>query len=161
MYNDSDTQTQKTLYLDMDGVLVDFQSAVDTLSPAQLQAYQGRLDEVPGLFARMLPMPGALEAVALLRPHFQLYALSTASWHNPTAWSDKLLWIQRYFGAGPEGAFYKRLILSHQKQLNRGHFLVDDRDKNGAGAFAGELIRFGSAQFPDWPSVCAYLLART
>jgi 5'(3')-deoxyribonucleotidase len=49
---------------------------------------------------------------------------------------------------------YKRLILSHHKQLNDGHYLIDDRPhKNGAGNFKGELIHFGSERYPNWKAV--------
>ena len=54
--------------------------------------------------------------------------------------------------------FYKRQIFSHHKNLNRGDFLIDDREKNGAKDFRGELIRFGSERFPDWNTVTEYLL---
>jgi len=65
-------------------------------------------------------------------------------------------WVQRYLG----DAAYKRLILTHHKNLNRGEYLIDDRTKNGAGEFSGEHIVFGSAEFPDWASVLQYLEAR-
>jgi len=35
--------------------------------------------------------------------------------------------------------------------------LIDDREKNGADKFVGELILFGSEKFPDWKSVIEYL----
>jgi 5'(3')-deoxyribonucleotidase len=66
--------------------------------------------------------------------------------------------VQRYFGKEEESIFYKRLIISHHKDLNRGDFLIDDREKNGAKEFKGELIQFGLPKFPDWPSVVKYLL---
>jgi hypothetical protein len=52
---------------------------------------------------------------------------------------------------------HKRLILSHHKNLNRGHFLVDDRTKNGAELFEGQHIHFGTAAYPNWATVTAYL----
>ena len=52
---------------------------------------------------------------------------------------------------------YKRLILTHHKDLNHGDFLVDDRPNNGADRFEGEWIRFGSPEFPDWQAVLDYL----
>ena len=52
---------------------------------------------------------------------------------------------------------YKRLILSHHKNLNSGDFLIDDRTKNGAGEFGGEHIHFGTGKFPDWKIVVQYL----
>ena len=52
------------------------------------------------------------------------------------------------------------LILSHNKNLNRGHYLIDDRDKNGAKEFEGEHIHFGTEKFPDWQSVMKYLRSK-
>jgi 5'(3')-deoxyribonucleotidase len=48
--------------------------------------------------------------------------------------------------------------MTHHKELNRGDYLIDDRLKNGSEKFAGELILFGSKNFPDWESVLKYLL---
>jgi 5'-nucleotidase len=144
---------KKILYVDMDNVLVDFQSAFSHMDPVVLAQYEGHLDDVPGIFAHMLPMSGAIEAYTHLSTVFDTYILSTSPWANPTAWKDKVEWVQRYLGE----VAHKRLILTHHKHLNRGDFLVDDRTKNGADRFEGEHILFGSAEFPDWPSVVAYL----
>ena len=149
---------KKIVYIDMDNVLVDFKSGIDRLSDEIKKEYENRLDDVPGIFSLMNPMPGAVEAVNKLAAHFDLYVLSTAPWKNPSAWSDKARWIQQYFGDGQDGVFYKRLIISHHKNLNRGEYLIDDREKNGAKDFKGELIRFGSERFPDWNTVVEYLL---
>jgi 5'(3')-deoxyribonucleotidase len=62
--------------------------------------------------------------------------------------------VQKYLGE----AAYKRLILSHHKDLNQGDYLIDDKGKNGASEFEGEWIHFGSERFPDWDAVLKYLL---
>lgn len=147
---------KKLLYVDMDNVLVDFPSGIARTEPELLLRYEGRLDEVPGIFARMDPLAGALEAFETLARHFDAYILSTAPWENPSAWSDKLLWVRRHLGP----AAHKRLILTHHKDLNVGDYLIDDRLKNGVERFRGEHIHFGTPAFPDWPSVVAYLLPR-
>ena len=54
--------TNKIVYIDMDNVLVDFPSGIDKLDTATAMEYEGRLDEVPGIFSLMTPMPGAIEA---------------------------------------------------------------------------------------------------
>lgn len=54
---------------------------------------------MPGVFALIQPMPGALEAYEELSRRFDTYVLSTSPWQNPSAWSDKLLWIQKHLGA--------------------------------------------------------------
>ena len=62
--------------------------------------------------------------------------------------------VQKYLGE----MFYKRLILSHHKNLNHGDYLIDDREKNGAKEFKGELLQFGSNKFPDWDAILTYLI---
>ena len=148
-------ERMKRLYVDMDNVLVDFEGAVQHLSADVRKQYEGRLDEIPGIFGTMIPVPGAIDAINTLKDHYDMYILSTAPWNNPTAWSDKVKWVQKYFGE----VFYKRLIISHHKDLCKGDYLIDDRVKNGAGEFDGELILFGGDRFPNWDSVVRYLIS--
>ena len=152
--------TKKILYFDMDNVLVNFQSGIDQLSAETAQEYEDRYDEVPGIFALMKPIDGAVEAFEILAEYFDCYILSTAPWNNPTAWQDKIEWVHKYFGTTSETPAYKRLILSHHKNLNAGDFLVDDRIKHGVEKFVGEHIHFGQPEFPNWDVVREYLLAR-
>jgi len=149
---------KKIVYIDMDNVLMDFDSGIALLSESTKHEYAGRLDEAPSIFALMRPLPGAIEAVKALSEAYDLYILSTAPWQNESAWSDKAAWVKKHFGAGPGSIFYKRLILTHHKNLNRGDYLIDDRTKNDAGEFSGTLIQFGSEAFPDWQAVTCYLL---
>lgn len=147
------------LYLDMDNTLVDFASAFAQVDPRMLRADEDDCDDIPGIFAFMRPMPGAIEAVHTLSERYDVYVLSTAPWNNPSAWGDKVRWIQRHFGSEPGSVLYKRLILSHHKELNGGAILVDDRpEHNGAGDFDGILVPFGSPRFPDWASVVSWLM---
>ena len=53
---------KKILYVDMDNVLVDFPSAFPKLDDRVLHEYDGRPDEIPGIFALMDPMPQALKS---------------------------------------------------------------------------------------------------
>ena len=147
---------RKVLYVDMDGVLADFGAAFLALPRDVAAAYEGRPDEIPGIFSALEPIPQAIESFHALAELFDTYILSTAPWNNPSAWSDKLLWVQRHLGE----VAYKRLILTHHKDLNHGDFLVDDRTKWGADRFRGEHIMFGSERFPDWPAVVGYLKGR-
>jgi 5'(3')-deoxyribonucleotidase len=146
--------TKKILYFDMDNVLVNFQSGLDQLTEETLQKYEGQLDNVPGLFASMHPLDGAIEAYMTLSNSYDSYILSTAPWGNISAWSDKAAWVQTHLGEAAK----KRLILSHNKHLNMGDYLIDDRTANGAGKFTGEHIHFGTEKFPNWNSVLQYLL---
>jgi 5'-nucleotidase len=148
---------QRRLFVDMDNVLVDFASGIARLPDQQLSEYEGRLDEVPGIFALMDPMPGAIAAFEELADLFEVYILSTAPWLNPSAWTDKVEWVQRWFGSGRESKAYKRLILTHHKNLVTGAFLIDDRTSRGVDVFHGAHLHFGTERFPDWDAVLAYL----
>lgn len=142
------------VYVDMDNVLVDFPWGIRQLSEEVKREYKDNLDEIPGFFGDLPPVEGSIEGFRKLQNRYDTYILSTAPWGNPTAWTDKLLWVQQHL---PKTG-YKRLILSHHKNLNEGDYLIDDRKANGAGAFPGEHIHFGTERFPDWEMVLAYLL---
>ena len=147
------------IYIDMDGVLVDFTSALTKVPPEMLEKFAGEYDNIPGVFALMNPMPGALEAVDKLKEKYDLYILSSSPWENPTALGDKLAWVKKYFGGeGSDNVFFRKVIFSSVKNLSRGDILIDDRTANGAGEFPGRLIRFGSSEFPNWQSVLDELL---
>jgi len=143
--------TQKLIYVDMDGVLVDFNSGINALTSDELSKYKDRFDEVPGIFSRMVPIQGAIESLNRLAKHHSIYILSTAPWDNPSALNDKLNWIKLYIGK----LVRKKVIFSHNKNLSLGDYLIDDRTANGANEFKGMHIHFGSPQFPDWKSVLA------
>ena len=152
---------KKRLFFDMDNVLVDFQSGLDKVDEETKNRYKAkgpgdkdRLDEIPGLFGKMDPMPGAIEAVHKLAEVYDVFILSTAPWKNPSAWSDKVTWVTKYF----DDVFHKRMIITHRKDLVDGDYLIDDRGKNGTSEFKGEWIQFGSERFPYWDAVLEYLL---
>lgn len=145
---------KKRLYFDMDGVLVDFMSGVAKVSDDVKKEYEGRLDEIPGVFGLMDPMPGAIDAVHKLSEHYDVYILSTAPWNNPSAWADKVKWVTKHL----DDVFHKRMVITHCKNLCQGDFLIDDRSKHGASEFSGKWIQFGSQEFPDWDTVTEYLL---
>ncbi|WP_084626628.1 5' nucleotidase, NT5C type [Demequina aurantiaca] len=141
---------KKILYVDMDNTLVDFGAKVGHVAPSVLEQYEGRYDEIPGMFALMPPMPGAIEAFKELSEVFDIYILSTAPWGNPSAWENKVDWVKLHLGFDKSSPAFKRLILSHHKELNRGDFLIDDRlHHNGACGFEGEVIWFGKEDLND------------
>ena len=141
------------LYVDMDGVLVDFKSGINRLNAEAQKKYSTHPEDAPGVFALMDPLPGAIEALERLRKKFDIYILSTAPWANPSGWADKLEWVKMHL----DSYFEKRLILCHHKNLLKGSYLIDDRHKHGADIFGGEWIHFDTAEFPDWSAVLEYL----
>lgn len=146
------------VYVDLDNTIADFESGVRNSSTEERAQYgidekgKDHTDEIPGLFSRMIPIDGAVEGFKFLAEHFDTYILSTAPWNNPSAWRDKLEWVKLHLG----DAVYKRLILSHHKDLLRGDYIIDDNTKNGVAEFQGTHIHFGQGEFKDWTAVIAY-----
>jgi len=149
---------KKILYIDMDGVLADFDSAKaeSLFKHPKIEYPQSQY----GFFRNLKPISGAIQAVQLLRSKFDIYILTSSSIKNPLCYTEKMLWIQDNF----DDEMVKRLIISKHKHLNKGDFLIDDRLMNGADKFEGELIHFGwdyekgvMNPFPNWVEVLAYL----
>lgn len=153
LYQQLENNRKKILYIDMDGVLVNFAAGLQALDRETKDKYADRCHEIPGFFRTLPPVENAIESFLKLSKDFDTYILSTAPWNNPTALTDKKEWIKQYLGDVAK----KRVIFSHQKNLNYGDYLIDDRLAKGAAEFAGELILFGSDKFPDWAAVVNYL----
>ena len=144
----------KTLFIDMDGVIVDFMQSVK--NHPEFEKYKNEIDALPDVFLNALPIEHAIDSVGKLLDcgKYEVYIASTAPWGNIDSLSHKRIWIEKYFGE----RLKKRLILTHRKDFLMGDYLIDDRLKNGAGEFKGELLHFGTAKYPDWKSVLEYLL---
>ena len=98
-------------------------------------------------------MPGANLAWPWLCKHFDVYLLSTPMWDHPRSWTDKRTWVAANLGDSAT----KRLILTHNKGLVKGDYLIDDRIVNGVGNFEGEHIHFGQSPHNTWFEVMNYL----
>lgn len=146
----------KLLYIDLDGVVADFVSAMNAHALINELSFNKDPDTIPGLFRNLKPIESAISSVEKLlhSEKYEVYFLSTAPWNNPSAWTDKRLWLVEQFG----DKINRRLILTHRKDLVKGDILIDDRPNNGAKDFEGELIKFGSDEYPNWPAVLDYLL---
>jgi len=140
------------LYIDLDDTLADYKNGFRHLSDEALKEYEGHLYDAPGFFANLEPLPSAVKAFRKLSLIYDTYILSSAPFSNPTAWSDKLLWVQKYLGVGS----FRRLIISHHKNLNYGDYLIDDREVNGAKDFMGTFLHFGKDPFKTWDDVLAF-----
>jgi len=151
--------SKKIIWIDLDGVVVDFWANVyDHYEriPHLRQRYADNPDHIHGIFRDPHPVVGAIEAVNMLYDSgkYELYIATACPWSNPQGAADKRYWIEKYFG----DMFYKRLTITHNKDMLIGDYLIDDRTANGAGNFKGELILFGSPEYPDWTSVLNKLL---
>jgi 5'-nucleotidase len=154
---------KKIVYIDMDGVLADFEKSVrgvcaewDLLTIEERNNMTDDIcSSIPGFFRNLEPIDGAIEAVQRISCFYDTYFLSAAMWNVPESYTDKRIWIGKHFGS----EFRKRLILTHRKDLNIGHFLIDDRTSHGVDKFNGVHIHFGSQMFPDWLSVENHLMS--
>ena len=136
----------------MDGVLVNFEEAMNDCynnNPEFKEIYKNNPDEIPGIFKDPNPIEGAIESVNKLAESgkYDLFIATTATWNNPEAAMHKRLWIEKYFG----DLFKKKMMITHRKDLLLGDYLIDDRPKNGAEDFKGELLSFGrSYEKKEW-----------
>ena len=160
------TDKKKIVYIDMDGVIVNFGWAIQdwfNRHPHLVERYKEFPDHIQGLFRNPPPVEGAIEAIYKLHESgkYDLFIATSAPWGNAGSASDKRMWIEDYFG----DLFHKKMFVTHRKDLLLGDYLIDDRTKNGAGEFSGELLQFGvnwengkEGQFPNWQSILDYLL---
>ena len=146
----------KIIYIDLDGVVADFEKGRLQHPLSKITPYIGRPDKLPGVYENLDPITDSIECVTELfnNSDFDVYFLSSAPWDNPEAWTHKRLWVAKYFDVK---IIRKRLILSHHKHLLIGDYLIDDNEWNGASEFQGKWIHFGSQEFPDWKTVLNFL----
>ena len=120
------------IYVDMDGVIADFDKAKKLLPEKQ----QGR----PDLYVDYLYLdviPGAEKALSYLNEHHEIFIASTPPWTRPEVWSDKRVWLEQNF------PYLKRkLILTHRKDLLIGDVLIDDSQYRGQPDFKGNWFWF-------------------
>ncbi len=143
----------KILYIDMDGVLAESNIELECLDDGVRDKFKNRLYEAPGFFSKLKPIEGAIDSYKYLSKKFDTYILTAAPWNNPTAANDKIEWVKKYL---PDEA-YKRIIITHNKNLCYGDYIIDDTTRNGVSSFKGKHIHFGTREFPDWDSVLLFL----
>jgi len=140
------------LYIDMDGVICDFDKRAKELDE---QGFRGAsLFKHPDAYRDLEPIEGAIDAWHALQEKYETYVLSTPAWSNPDSWAEKRKWVEKHLGKSAQ----KKLILSHHKGLLMGEYLIDDRIANGVADFKGEHIHFGTEKFPSWKEVLKYLV---
>ncbi len=99
-------------------------------------------------WVQLLPITKAVESVNILRKNgnYDVYILTAPSVRNPRSYMEKRLWVEHHF----DYDFCKKLIITPNKGLLRGDYLIDDYiNGRGQESFGGELIHFGSDRFPS------------
>jgi len=149
--------TKKILYVDMDDVLCNYQSAYSFYKSEnpKLKFPQS----LTGFFEDLKPIERAVDSVNELRSRSELdvYILTAPSTRNIHSYSEKRFWVEKHF----DYEFTEKLIICSNKGLLKGSYLIDDNvDGKGQESFEGELIHYGSEQYPDWETVVTYLMAQ-
>lgn len=144
---------KKIVYVDMDHTLCDFSTSYLKYK----KDFPGieYPHSLPGFFSGLAPMPNAIEVFQWLAKlnTVDLYILTAPSVRNPSSYTEKRLWVEEHLGM--ESAY--KLIISPNKGLNLGHYLIDDYiEGKGQENFQGELLQFGSPEYPDWESIRKY-----
>ncbi|MBT4130645.1 MAG: hypothetical protein HOD58_06630 [Gammaproteobacteria bacterium] len=108
------------VFIDMDGVIVDFDKY------KREHAVEGeRLVKQQGIYLKMEPIPGALEAVrSVISMGYDVWIATKPPTGMAGAYADKAEWIFRTL---PE--LKRKIIITHDKGLlgDSGDYLLDDR----------------------------------
>ena len=124
------------IFIDMDGVIADFESAAEAEALVKGVTKLSR----PDLFVNYRALgviDGAIEAVAKLNADHEVFIASTPPWTRPEVWGHKREWIGEHF------PYLKRkIILTHRKDLLIGDILIDDSRFRGQPDFQGEWYWF-------------------
>lgn len=128
----------KVLYIDMDDVIADFAGAARDPITGKIREHM-MWDK--DFFLNLKPLPGSKGAVfELCKMGFDVWILSQPLAESPESYLDKAKWIQLHF---PQ--LYKKIILTQDKGLNHGHFLIDDNFSKWKDKFeqnGGKFIHF-------------------
>ena len=130
---------KKIIYVDMDGVIADFDKAA--------KPYPNRPDLYVN-FRDLDLIPGAQDALIKLNQDFDIFIATTPPWSRPDVWTHKREWIEEHF------PYLKRkIIYTHRKDLLIGDILIDDSRWRGQPDFQGTWLWFGtSRRCLDWES---------
>lgn len=136
------------ILVDMDGVLADFElGLLNTFKakypdkacielkdrnqfyahkqyPESSRALIWKIIYAPGFFRNLPPIPGAVEAMqALSKTSHELFLCTSPLTQYENCVLEKYQWVDEHLGK----AFTKRIILTKDKTLVQGDYLIDDR----------------------------------
>lgn len=144
---------KKRIYCDLDGVCANLKKLADKkLQQNPLMIYP---QAEYGFFMEMEEIEDAVKVVKILAEHYDVWFLSAPSYKNPLCLAEKNYWVRNHFG--PE--WPERLILSSDKSLLIGDYLIDDNiTGRNQENFKGEFIHFGHGKYLTWKMVYDYFM---
>lgn len=98
------------------------------------------------------PLPSMLKAYRTLAEAYDIFLVASAPTNNTAHARQMQEWAFENIGV----AAYNRLILTNQKNLLYGDYLIDSLADNASEGFMGARIAFGSDQFKTWDAVMEY-----
>jgi 5'(3')-deoxyribonucleotidase len=132
----------------MDDVIADFYKAA--AHPIDGNVLEEKMFD-PFFFLRLDPVPGAKSGVfQLVKMGFDVWILSQPFALLPESYMEKVQWVQLHF---PQ--LSNKIILTQDKGLNLGHYLIDDNKKKWQEKFeqnGGKFVHFpyGGYNLPNF-----------
>jgi 5'-nucleotidase len=112
--------------------------------PAHLRAWVDEVHHAPGFYRELPPTPGAVEAMhTLLELGYDVRICTSPLSRYENCVLEKYEWTERHLGRD----FTKRMIVTKDKTVVRGAYLIDDRPE------------ITGAETPEWEHVvfdCSY-----
>jgi 5'(3')-deoxyribonucleotidase len=149
---------KKTIAIDMDGVLADFETQLIIwyekdygikvtresfigLPESEALPHKGAvLDFIltPGFFRTLTVIEGAVDAVIKLMEHYEVYIVSAAM-EFPLSLNEKYDWLQEHFPF----ITWRNIIFCGDKSIVNTDYMIDDHPKN-LDHFKGKTIMFSA-----------------
>ena len=146
------TIAREICYIDLDDTMCNFMKAyrLALYREPHIQYPQSQLK----FFENLEPINGAIDAYWKLSGKYHVRILTRPSVWNPLSYMEKRLWVEKHLGFKE----CDNLIMSCDKTLLRGLYLIDDAHQEGLLVPEWKQLVFGSLEFPDWNSICNFLL---
>jgi len=161
---------KQKLYIDMDDTLCQYRKAWNKANLSGIEFPQS----LKFFFQYLEPHEGAIDAVEQLSHLYDVWILTAPSIYNPMSYMEKRIWVEEHLGFD----MCSKLIICPNKGLIIGkemnivtdipniheygyvtHILIDDIiEGKGQENFTGELMQFGSSNYPDWKTILTKLL---
>jgi 5'(3')-deoxyribonucleotidase len=127
------------IYIDMDGVLANFDKAYWEKRTDKMEYPQA----LQGFFENLEPIKGAVSSYNYLNYAYDVRIATAPSVLNPLCYTEKRLWVEKHLGMQA----VERMIIIPDKSLLLGDALIDDNSQGkGQEKFRGRLLRFANWQ---------------